>query len=655
MRRLLPASVAALALAVLAALATADPPPAASVDALPEGAVLRLGTLRATVRTGGGWLALAPDVSTVAATSANERVEIFDVATGDRRASLAVAGVPAAFSPDGRHVAVAVRGAPARCFDVATGEELAAAPPDLAKVLAGRRTWRIPELEAPFVDIGIQPTPMTIVVSDVLTGHEVRAITGSFSEWPLVDLSPDGKRLAVLDGRGLTLFDVDTGERRLEHPTAAQGQPMGLRFSADGSLLACAEGDGATHLVDAATGEERGAPLPNGFPDANVVLAFSPDGRTLVRSTDFFVLGAVDLATRTLRWKLPPLGGEATDVVFSADGKIVATCDFDGRVRFWDAAAGKELHARGGHQGRIVSVACSPTADVVATAGRDRTVRIWDLASGEKVSIVRLPLPQGTHEVRAGGVDDVGRVAAIAWSPKGDRLAVAGDSVCLLDPQTGAEAWVLQSPQQAGASSAALSADGKLLVAAGTAPETRAPEHPTVRLWDLASGGVRLEIPSQTWALAAFSPDGTTLATSSYDVLRLHDPGTGAVRSTIEGVRGCIYAIAFSPDGKCLVSGEDGRVRVFDAQTLEERWSGAYSTPIAFSPDGRTLACCTPVQPAAILLLDAATGAVRKELSREGSSVTALAFSRDGRRLVSGHIDGTALVWDVAPIGTGPR
>lgn len=641
-----------VAVGCIAASASPDPPKRAAIDALPKGAVVRLGTLRATVRTGGGWLALSPDGSTVAASRSNERVDVFDVETGDRLAIVEMSGLPAGFSRDGTRVAVTGRGG-TRFFETATGKELTSRQPDLEKLVAGRRQWRVPELEEPSGGSGRGPAKFTIVVSDSLTGRQVRTVEGKWYQRPIVDLSPDGRLLAVIDARGLTVFDVETGERRVEKQMKPWSQPRNLRFSPDGSVLACADGNGTTRIVASATGDEQRPPLASGPTGGQGVLAFSPDGRILVQSTDFFVLQAINIETGAVLWNLPPLGGEALDVVFSEDGKTLVTCDFDGRIRFWDVASARELHKRGGHQGRIYSVACSPVSDVVATAGRDRTVRLWDLATGKELRTIRLPPPTAGLELRE--TADGGKVAAVAWSPKGDRLAVAGESVRLLDPTTGAEAWAIQTPERAGASSVAFSADGKLLAASGIAPEVRPCEKPTVRVWDLASGSLRLEIPSAWMSFVAFSPDGTGLASSSSDVVRFHDSETGTIQRTIGGARGGVYALAFSPDGSTLASGEDGRLRVFDAHTGNERWRGTYGSPVAWSPDGGTIACCGPVRPAAIVLLDAATGAVRHQFDQPESSVMCLAFSRDGRRLVSGNMDGTAIVWDLDQVPAAPR
>ena len=164
----------------------------------------------------------------------------------------------------------------------------------------------------------------------------------------------------------------------------------------------------------------------------------------------------------------------------------------------------------------------------------------------------------------------------------------------------------------------------------------------------------------------AYSPDGTRIAVASSIGVWIYDARTYQEIALLTGHAGPVESIAYSPDGSRLVSGgEDGTVRFWDTasgtllHTVKseiEYLSGTRGTrPIgvlAFSPDGRTIAHEAGRD---IYLRSATTGKLLKTFMgprrEEEYIVTALAFSPDGSKIISGHqhnLAGSLYLWSVA-------
>src|SRR5262249_5341166 len=202
---------------------------------------------------------------------------------------------------------------------------------------------------------------------------------------------------------------------------------------------------------------------------------------------------------------------------FSPDGKTLLTGCADGDLRLWDAAAGAQRRRLSGHCGALAAVAFSPDGRRLASGAHgDRAVRVWEAATGKALRVLPVEQPD---------------VSCVAFSPDGKLLA-AGDSVeeqrlpgGARMPDCAVRVWE--------------AASGKLL-----------------RRLPLARGGVA-SVPSSPRgrALAAAGPDGVAVqlwdAVTGQGLLRLGSPDPARTpRGMTEGVA----AVAFSPDGRCLVA-----------------------------------------------------------------------------------------------------
>ncbi|MFF2660112.1 trypsin-like peptidase domain-containing protein [Kitasatospora sp. NPDC058032] len=337
-------------------------------------------------------------------------------------------------------------------------------------------------------------------------------------------------------------------------------------------------------------------------------------------------------AALPLRRRLTGHNGGVNAVVFSPDGRTLATAGSDGTARLWDMATGKAITTLTGHSDGVNAVVFSPDGRTLATAGDDHTARLWDMATGRTLATLT-------------GHTDI--VNAVVFSPDGRTLATAGrdGTARLWDVATGKTTDRLTIHNYI-VNAVVFSPDGRTLATAGS-------DH-TVRLWDVATGKALTTLTGHTdfVNMVAFSPDGRTLATASLDgTAGLWDVATGKAVTSLTGHNDAVNAVVFSPDGRTLATaGSDGTARLWDVATgkaVTTLTGHRYTVgSVVFSPDGRTLA--TAGLDGTARLWDVATGKTTNTLTGHTDIVTAVVFSPDGRTLATASRDGTARLWDVA-------
>jgi len=424
------------------------------------------------------------------------------------------------------------------------------------------------------------------------------------------------------------------GTWRMRH----RGPVSCLVLSPEGKQLV--SGGSADHLVriwDAATGRElRHSPAGVG---GSTGLAISPDGKQIVSAGDIEGLRVLDAKTGRLLRRI----GDQTPraVAFSPDGMLLASGGFDGFVRLWDSA-GKEVRQFKGHTGEVSEVRFALGGKVLASLGHDKTVRLWDSASGRELH--RLVVSRDP-------------VYGLAVSPDGKTLATGGldRTIRLWDVTTGKQtrAW---EGSVVSVSSVAFSPDGRTLASGNL--------NGGLRLWDPATGKLVREVKGldtsniNSTGQVRFFPDGKTLACVYDCVIRLFDTATLKERWPDIARQQGISSIAFSRDGKSIVTGHGdinyqsvpGVARLWETATSKEirEFSGPTGPVfgIALTPDGKTV-IATGWEPGT-WLWDAASGKERRRLVNDkGLAWRKLALSPDGKRLVVQNATGMADLWDL--------
>ncbi|HEV3260479.1 MAG TPA: sigma-70 family RNA polymerase sigma factor [Gemmataceae bacterium] len=605
-------------------------------DPLPKEAIARLGTVR--LRDGGFFgvygAAFAPDGKTIASTG-RQGIHLWEAATGKElhRFGQALQLTHVVFSPDGKLLASTTwDDTVLHVWDAATGKELRLLGPHKASAVAF-------SADGKFLAAGGEDK--TIRLWDPTTGRLLHRLERHPASASRLAFSPAGNVLASAnEDNTVRLWDVTM--RKELHRFAAQ-HPSALAFSDDGKLLASGSWDDNTiRLWDAASGKELHRLAARGGKHSVVpCLSFSPRGKVLASGhTGGMIVLWDPVAGKVIRqWRAHDLW--VTSVAFSPDGgTLLSGAVREDALRLWDVSTGKEVRPLTGHHAQVDLLAFSPDGKTLFSGAQDKQMLRWDLATGRQ------------RRWFDWHVFGVGR---FALSPDGKTVATWGKldhSVRLWDAATGKQLRRLgehrweSSGAEAPWRAVAFSPDGRLLASADG--------DPAVRLWDVARGTELRPLrglQGETWFIV-FSPNGRTLAAAARgQEIRLWDVTTGKEVRVIADPD--VYWIAFSPDGKRLASTGYYRrnLRLWDLATGKETGppikTPAESMPIAFSADGRFLAAASAGDDPAVVVWEVATRQAVRRFGGRNTAAASVAFSPDGRALACGGGDSAILLWDV--------
>jgi len=481
----------------------------------------------------------------------------------------------------------------------------------------------------------------TIQIRDAVDGDLLRTLRGHGDAVYALAFSRDGRSLASASwDKTVKVWDPDTGELLMtlgphEH------EVYRLALSPDTRYLASATAGDMLRIWDLST---RQVVAQRMEPQSFFGMAFSPTEPGVIATSHYQKIRIWNFHTGQ---EIATLSGHHSfikSIVFSPDGRLLASGTGDllrgdsGEVRLWDAQTGRAIFALQGHTDPIYALAFAPNGRYLASASQDKTAKLWDVETGQEA----LTLRGHTDTVRS-----------VAFSPQGQRLATASadSTIRIWDAAPWSEeslaARVRTLPHGSDrAVGAVFGPDGRSLVSAGAGQ--------TLKFWDVATATERLSVAMPTAICAlAHSPDGKYVTTGDTESdVRVIDASTGQVRSAMAARElGPISALAFSHDGRHLAAAGWWRlVKVWD---MERQGSGLtlakHSQPVlavAFDPKGHYLASAGYDQ--TIIIWDAREGKLLQTLTGHGSRIHSLVFSPDGRILASSSHDGTIRLWDAA-------
>ena len=283
--------------------------------------------------------------------------------------------------------------------------------------------------------------------------------------------------------------------------------------------------------------QDSGRKTLRGHPTVVQDLAVHAKGKYFASCSADKTVKLWDLKERKLLWTAKGHTDAVNRIAFHPTHECVASASRDGTIKIWDLKTGKEIRTLKGHEGSVQALAFHPNGKILATGGADKTIRFWHVKTGELVRTL---------------IGHESSVNALVFTPDGERLISGGGDRTLRSwgALSGKEAGVLFKGSQGYlfVYSLSISPDGKLVAVGGKGTG--------VLLLDAEKGVQVLRLKAGSTLMSiAFDSRGTMVAAGVYSKVQLVGVKEKMILHTFEGKLGRVFSVAFTPDGKTLLSG----------------------------------------------------------------------------------------------------
>ena len=513
-------------------------------------------------------VAFSPDDGRLAAALNDTTIRIWDVEEGGLVAALtghqgSVTSVH--FSPDDRRLVSGSMDRTIRIWDTESGRE---------SKMVQARAHVYSAVFNPSGDRIVSASHCAVRVWDANTGAELTKPKGQTEDVAsCVAFSPDGTLIVARARPGITgVWDSRTGE---QVKALKYNDPRAIAFSPDGRYMALTGVSDATLRVwDAKLWVERvskGAGVTS--------LSFRPDGGHLAAPTGNGAVRIYDVGSLS---ELRKLDGYSTPVLaldIGPQGERLIAGSLSGRIDHWEVGTGKPLWPSGDNFGGYSVTRVSFDREARLIAAPEGV--IWDLTTRTRRQtdsharcmclspdgrFLASAYDSGTQLLDIAANKPLRTLAAqhvriIIYSPNGQHLSCADarGAVRTYDTSTWQLLW--ESSESGEAMLAlAFTPKGDRVATAGFGDK--------IRSWDTETGKeLSFKVSESPTMSLAFSPDGRRVATAHYDgIVRIRDSHTGAEAGNFLGSprrhRGeRAEGVAFDPQGRYLASvGDDGSV-----------------------------------------------------------------------------------------------
>jgi WD40 repeat protein len=388
-----------------------------------------------------------------------------------------------------------------------------------------------------------------------------------------------------------------------------------------------------------------------GHDGRTTALAYRPDGKRLASAGgEPNKAGDVKIWDVTSGRLLHTVRGHSNSisaVAYSPDGKRLATASYEGSVKLWDADTGNEVATLSSHNAALTSVAFSPDGLKIVSGGADNKVRVWQRQEGGNFRLV--------HTLEG----HKGEVTAVAFSPAGDLIASGSrdGTSRIWDSRTGAERQVLRGHQGEVLCLAFSPGQGNVLATGGG----RGSKRGEVFFWDAATGKLQASkfgLSDRVLSIS-FSSDHKLAAGGSDGLIHIWDQSVSSEPLTFRGDPKLIFALAFSPDGRRLAcAGRGGKIRLWNSSGGQETASFpalAQTEAVAVGPGGRLAFAGRDTGPDGVIhVWDQKRPQSPTVFKVPSSTVFCIALRPDGKQLAVGSDDNLVRLFDLTSPANEP-